>query len=166
MSHNVKPVSSHNVKPVGSQGNVSTPINSVEQTSSAKSIPSKTTIKALPKGTVGIPDHIVQKFDSTPDGQLKWFSAPPMQVFHPIGPVHSLEYLKWKAESRNKVCQVGCNSYYRKTCLDQLSNLQKRLYSLLRNQNLLVLLMKMNMVKLTMHPSSFFRVSSIVIHDV
>lgn len=39
---------------------------------------------------------IVSKFDTTKDGKVMWFSAPPVQVLSRQVLTHSLPYMKWK----------------------------------------------------------------------
>ncbi len=41
---------------------------------------------------------LVEKFDTSDDGQLKWFAAPPLQVVPEQTTVHSIEYLNWKSQ--------------------------------------------------------------------
>lgn len=47
-------------------------------------------------------EWIVDSFDTTEDGKLKWYAAPPLDVIDTSTTVHSLEYLYKKAQEKAK----------------------------------------------------------------
>ncbi|KXS18468.1 Bromodomain-domain-containing protein [Gonapodya prolifera JEL478] len=53
-------------------------------------------------GSYGVPQNVVERFQTASSGELLWFNTPPLDVVRPPQPAHSLEYLHWKLKKEEE----------------------------------------------------------------